>query len=110
MFKDHPYYDEIHQNKRYDNLFEENQFPNGESFQATEKRFVSYWKSTLLPELKLDKKMLIVTHGNLLRGAIKYFENLSEEEALKLTVKNGMPFIYEFDSDLKTLAKMRYLY
>ena len=45
--------------------------------------------------------MVIAAHGNSLRALVKYLDNLSEEEVLKLNIPTGVPLVYELDEDLK---------
>ena len=42
--------------------------PNGESLKDTYNRVVPYYKAAIEPELKADKNVLIVAHGNSLRA------------------------------------------
>jgi 2,3-bisphosphoglycerate-dependent phosphoglycerate mutase len=46
---------------------------------------------------------LISAHGNSLRALVKYLDNVSEEEILKLNIPTGIPLIYELDDDLKPI-------
>ena len=44
--------------------------------------------------------MLIVAHGNSLRALVKFLDNVSDDEILKLNIPTGSPLIYELDKDL----------
>lgn len=66
-------------------------------------RVTSYWESTIAPTIKSGKKVLIVAHGNSLRGLVKYLDNLSNEEIMELNIPTGIPLVYELDGDLKPI-------
>ena len=44
---------------------------------------------------------MIVAHGNSLRALLKYLENLSDEEIMKVNIPTGIPLVFEFDDDMK---------
>ena len=77
--------------------------PLTENLIDTIERVVEYWKSDIEPEIKNDKKVIIVAHGNSLRGLIKYLDNLSNEEVVSLEIETGNPIVYELDDDLKPI-------
>jgi 2,3-bisphosphoglycerate-dependent phosphoglycerate mutase len=47
--------------------------------------------------------VIIAAHGNSLRALVKYLDNMTEEEILKLNIPTGMPLVYELDKDLKPI-------
>ena len=50
-----------------------------------------------------EMKVVIAAHGNSLRALVKYLDNISDEEILKLNIPTGIPLVYELDDDLKPL-------
>jgi 2,3-bisphosphoglycerate-dependent phosphoglycerate mutase len=62
-----------------------------------------YWKETIAPSLKSGKKVIIAAHGNSLRALVKYLDNISEEEIIKLNIPTGIPLVYELTNNLKPL-------
>lgn len=64
---------------------------------------MSYYESTIIPDLILGKKIIIVAHGNSLRGLVKYLDNLSDEEVMDLEIPTGVPLVYELDDNLKPI-------
>ena len=66
-------------------------------------RFLPYWHESVAPEIKEGKRIIIAAHGNSLRALVKYLDNLSEEEVLKLNIPTGMPLVYELDEELKPI-------
>ncbi|MFW9829524.1 MAG: 2,3-diphosphoglycerate-dependent phosphoglycerate mutase [Candidatus Thorarchaeota archaeon] len=77
--------------------------PLTECLKDTVERFLPYWHEVIAPTVKSDKKVLISAHGNSLRALVKYLDNLSEEEIVKLDIPTGIPLIYELDNNLKPL-------
>ena len=75
--------------------------PVTESLKDTVARFLPYWHETIAPTIKSGKRVLIAAHGNSLRALVKYLDNMSEEEILKLNIPTGMPLVYELDKNLK---------
>lgn len=81
----------------------ESELPLTENLVDTIKRVVSYYESTIIPDLILGKKIIIVAHGNSLRGLVKYLDNLSDEEVMDLEIPTGVPLVYELDDNLKPI-------
>ena len=50
-----------------------------------------------LKDLLKNKKIIIVAHGNSLRGLIKYLDKISDEEIMNLEIETGNPICYELD-------------
>ena len=87
---------------RYANMAEED-IPLTECLKDTVDRFLPYWHETIAPEIKAGQRIIIAAHGNSLRALVKYLDDLSEEEVLKLNIPTGMPLVYELDEDLKPI-------
>ena len=81
----------------------ESELPLTENLVDTIKRVVDYYESVIVPDLKLGKKIIIVAHGNSLRGLVKYLDNLSDEEVMDLEIPTGVPLVYELDDNLKPI-------
>ncbi|MBN8733727.1 MAG: 2,3-diphosphoglycerate-dependent phosphoglycerate mutase [Acidobacteria bacterium] len=77
--------------------------PLTECLKDTVARFLPYWHSTIAPDVKAGKKVLIAAHGNSLRALVMYLDNVSEEAIVELNIPTGMPLVYELDADLKPL-------
>ena len=79
------------------------ELPLTECLKDTVDRFLPSWHEALAPQVRAGKKVVITAHGNSLRALVKYLDNLSEEEVLKLNIPTGVPLVYELDADLKPL-------
>ena len=60
-----------------------------------------YWKEVIFPTLRTADQILVAAHGNSLRGIIKYLNNISDEEIVHLNLPTAVPYVFEFDDDLK---------
>ena len=82
----------------------EEELPLSENLNDTIKRTSIYFEKEIKPKLK-DNNVLIVAHGNSLRGLIKYLENLTDEEIISFEIPTGVPYVYELDSNLNIMKK-----
>ena len=87
---------------KYSNLTKE-ELPRTENLVDTIKRVVEYFKEEIEPELKNNKKIIILAHGNSIRGLIKYLDNISDEDIISLELETGNPICYELEDDLKPI-------
>lgn len=95
--KRHPGFDLKYQKLNRDEL------PATECLKDTVERFLPYWHETIKPSILEKQKVLIVAHGNSLRALVKYLNNLSDEEILKINIPTGIPLIYDLDNNLKVM-------
>jgi 2,3-bisphosphoglycerate-dependent phosphoglycerate mutase len=84
---------------------DEADIPTTESLKLTVDRFLPYWFDTIAPAIKSGKRVLIAAHGNSLRALVKYLDEVSEEDIIKLNIPTGVPLVYELDDDLKPIKK-----
>ena len=87
---------------KYKDLSNE-ELPLTENLIDTIKRVTEYWQSDIAPTIKEGKNVIIVAHGNSLRGLIKYLDNLSNDEVTKLEIDTGRPICYELNDNLKPI-------
>ena len=81
----------------------EKELPVTECLKDTVERVVPYWEKSIAPDIKAGKKLIIAAHGNSLRALVKYLDNVSDEEILKLNIPTGAPLVYELDENLKPI-------
>ena len=93
----HPKFD-----RRYASLPPE-QLPATESLKITLERVLPYWHSTLVPEIKSGKRILVAAHGNSIRALVKYLDHISEADITELNIPTGLPLVYELDKELKPI-------
>ncbi len=78
--------------------------PLSESLKDTVDRFLPFWHSQIVPAIKEGKRILIVAHGNSLRALVKYLDQMTDEEIIKLNIPTGIPLIYELDDNLNPIT------
>lgn len=104
-----PYYEGIMNDPRYKDGPSAKEFPMFESLKLTIQRTLPFWNGTIVPQIKAGKRILIVAHGNSLRGIVKHLDNLSEEQIMKINLPTGMPFVYGLNQNLCVVESMKFL-
>ncbi|ODS59055.1 MAG: phosphoglyceromutase [Acidobacteria bacterium SCN 69-37] len=79
------------------------ELPATESLKETIARFVPYWESTIAPEVRAGKRVLIAAHGNSLRALVKYLDGISDADIVDLNIPTAIPLVYELDDNLKPI-------
>lgn len=74
--------------------------PNGESLQQTQARTVAYYEQEMAPKLRQGQNLLLVAHGNTLRGLRMYLEKLTPAQVTSLEIVTGSVHVYHLDSEL----------
>jgi 2,3-bisphosphoglycerate-dependent phosphoglycerate mutase len=92
---------------RYKNL-KPNEIPGTESLKDTLARVLPYWENRIAPELKANRNVLIVAHGNSQRALVKMLDNMSDQEIVEYNIPTGVPLVYELDDKLRKVSS-RYL-
>ncbi len=82
--------------------------PAAECLKDTVDRFIPYWHDHLAPQILEGKRLLVAAHGNSLRALVKFLDDISDEDILKLNIPTGIPLVYELGKDLRPLNS-RYL-
>jgi len=73
--------------------------PNGESLKDTAARTLPYYYDHIVPVLKAGKNVIISAHGNSLRAIVMILDKLDEKQILELNIPNGVPIVYDIDSE-----------
>ena len=74
--------------------------PHGESLQQTQARAVKYYDQEIVPVLRQDKNVLVVAHGNTLRGLRMHLEDLTPTQVVGLEIVTGGIRLYHFNNQL----------
>lgn len=85
------------------------EIPHGESLRQVVRRVELVWRESMIPQLRRDQCVLIVSHGNALRALIKLLDGVSDDEITKIEIGNGEVLKYELDSSLLPQSKTRLL-
>lgn len=84
------------------------ELPATESLKDTLARVLPYWEQRIAPQLREDKPVMIVAHGNSLRALVMMLDRLTEQAIVELNIPTGVPLIYELDAARRPIAS-RYL-
>jgi len=79
--------------------------PATESLKDTLSRVLPYWESRIVPELRANKDVLVVAHGNSLRALVKMLDMMSESDIVDFNIPTGIPILYELDEQLQPLGR-----
>ena len=79
--------------------------PNAESLKDTIVRVLPYFESTIAPELRAGKSVIISAHGNSLRALVKHLSGISDADIASLEIPTGQPMVYELDDALNATDK-----
>ncbi|MGI9508064.1 MAG: 2,3-diphosphoglycerate-dependent phosphoglycerate mutase [Geminicoccaceae bacterium] len=75
--------------------------PSAECLKDTVERVLPHWHDVIAPDIKQGRRVIIVAHGNSLRGLVKYLDGISDQDILGLEIPTGVPWIYDLDGDLR---------
>ena len=72
--------------------------PASESLRDCQRRMLPYWSEVLLPRLRAGRLLLLISHGNTLRGLVMHLDGLSAEAMERVEIPSGVPLVYCFDA------------
>lgn len=79
--------------------------PKGESLKDVYARVIPYYTSTMEPDLRQGKNLLVCAHGNSLRALVKYLEGIPDDQISSLEIGTGEVYVYTLGEDGKVLDK-----
>ena len=79
--------------------------PGGESLKDTGERVLPYFMKEIHPHVCKGKNVLVAAHGNSLRSLIKFLDNISDEDIVKLEIPTGAPIHYVINEDGSVKSK-----
>ncbi|MFM1787400.1 MAG: putative phosphoglycerate mutase [Actinomycetota bacterium] len=81
------------------------ELPATECLKDVVARMIPYWESSIVPDLKAGKVVLVTAHGNSLRALVKHLDGISDEGIAALNIPTGIPLVYKLDANLKPIVK-----
>ena len=84
------------------------ELPLTESLEDTVRRVLPYWSEEIGPAIRRGLRVLIVAHGNSIRGLIKHLDTLSDDAIVGVVIPTAVPLIYDLDERLDAAGR-RYL-
>ena len=79
--------------------------PGGESLKDTGERVLPFFMEEILPHVCKGKNVLVAAHGNSLRSLIKFLDDISDEDIVKLEIPTGAPIHYVINEDGSVKSK-----
>ena len=79
--------------------------PGGESLKDTGERVLPFFMKEIHPHVCKGKNVLVAAHGNSLRSLIKFLDNISDEDIVKLEIPTGAPIHYVINKDGLVMSK-----
>jgi 2,3-bisphosphoglycerate-dependent phosphoglycerate mutase len=79
--------------------------PRSESLKDTVDRVVPCWRDTIAPALEAGARVLVVAHGNSLRGLVKFLSDIADDEIPEFEMPTGAPLVYELDQLLQPASR-----
>lgn len=76
------------------------ELPRTESLKAAIARTMPFWDCFILPALAEHDTVLVVAHGNSLRGIIKNLKGISDNDISSFNLPTATPLVFEFDDKL----------
>ena len=75
--------------------------PLTECLKDTVARVLPFWTESMAPNIRAGKRVVVAAHGNSIRALVKYLDGISDDDIVGLNIPNGIPLVYEIDSELK---------
>jgi 2,3-bisphosphoglycerate-dependent phosphoglycerate mutase len=82
-----------------------NWLPATESLKDTLARVLPFWESRIVPELRANRTVMVVAHGNSLRALVKMLDMMSENDIVEFNIPTGIPMLYELDQQLQPISR-----
>jgi len=79
------------------------QVPLTECLKDTVARVLPCWNEVLAPAILAGKRIVLSAHGNSIRALVKYLDGISDQDIVSVNIPNGIPLVYELDSQLKPI-------
>lgn len=84
---------------RYAEL-KDSEIPLTEALKDTIERLMPYYKDVILKAFDKNDTVLVVAHGNSLRGIVKELKGMGNDEIIKFNIPTAVPYIFEFDDTM----------
>ncbi len=85
---------------RYAELTDE-QIPLTESLKDTIARVMPYYEGEIMKAFDKHSQVMVVAHGNSLRGIVKVLKNMGNDEIIAFNIPTGIPYVFEFDDNMR---------
>jgi 2,3-bisphosphoglycerate-dependent phosphoglycerate mutase len=70
--------------------------PGAESLRDCQQRTLPYWHEVLSPRIASGRRLLVVSHGNTLRGLVMHLDGITPDAMEQVEIPSGVPLVYRF--------------
>lgn len=77
------------------------EIPLTEALKDTIERLMPYYNDVIMKALDEHDEVMIVAHGNSLRGIVKELRQMSNEEIIEFNIPTATPYVFELDENRK---------
>jgi 2,3-bisphosphoglycerate-dependent phosphoglycerate mutase len=70
--------------------------PATESLRDCQERTLPYWRDVLAPRIAAGRRLLVVSHGNTLRGLLMHLDRIDPDAMERVEIPSGVPLVYRF--------------
>ena len=85
---------------RYAQLSDD-ELPLTEALKDTIERLLPYYNGTILKAFESHDTILVVAHGNSLRGIVKELKGMTNEAIIEFNIPTAVPYVFQFNDELK---------
>ena len=85
---------------RYNEL-SDSEIPLTEALKDTIARLMPYYNDHILKAFEKHDEVMVVAHGNSLRGIVKELRQMTNEEIIEFNIPTAIPYIFELDDNYK---------
>lgn len=78
--------------------------PRTEALRDVIVRMLPYWEIEIKPQLRSGRTVLVVAHGNSLRGLVKHLDGISDADIAGLNIPTGIPLVYRLNENYSPLT------
>jgi 2,3-bisphosphoglycerate-dependent phosphoglycerate mutase len=83
------------------------EIPSAECLADVVVRLLPYWESSIVPDLRAGRTVLVAAHGNSLRALVKYLDEIDAQTIVSLNIPTGIPLRYDFVDHLEGAGRLR---
>ncbi len=81
----------------------DSEIPLTESLKDTIARLMPYYKDVILKSFERYDTVMVVAHGNSLRGIVKELRGMTNEEIIKFNIPTAVPYVFTFDDKMNLI-------
>jgi 2,3-bisphosphoglycerate-dependent phosphoglycerate mutase len=79
--------------------------PRTECLHDVVARMLPYWYDAIVPDLRTNRTVLVVAHGNSLRALVKHLDGISDDAIAGLNIPTGIPLLYQLDRSMRPVSR-----